>query len=47
MVESYIRHLYELAEHCNFRCKDEEIHERLVIGIANKVSLRKCKCTVI
>lgn len=35
-VESYIRYLYELAEHCNFRCMDEEIHDRIVIGIADK-----------
>ncbi|XP_023285825.1 uncharacterized protein K02A2.6-like [Seriola lalandi dorsalis] len=35
-VEQYIRHLYELAAHCDFREKEEEIRDRLVIGIKDK-----------
>lgn len=35
-VEQYIRHLYELAAHCDFHEKEEEIRDRLVIGIKDK-----------
>ncbi len=35
-VEQYIRHLYKLATHCDFSEKDEEIRDRLVIGIKDK-----------
>ena len=35
-VEQYIRHLYELAAHCDFNEKEEELRDRLVIGIKDK-----------
>lgn len=35
-VEQYIRHLYELATPCDFHEKEEEIRDRLVIGIKEK-----------
>ena len=35
-VEQYIRHLYELAAHCDFTEREEEIRDRLVIGIKDK-----------
>lgn len=38
-IENYIRHLYELAAHCDFFEKELEIQDRLVIGIRNKVQM--------
>ncbi len=35
-IESFVRSLYEMAEHCNFAAKDEEIRDRLVVGIQDK-----------
>ena len=37
-VEAFIRNLYELAEHCNFdgNVKDEQIRDRIVIGLSDK-----------
>ena len=35
-IEQYIRHLHELADHCDFPNKEEEIRDRLVIGIRDK-----------
>ncbi|KAK3085333.1 hypothetical protein FSP39_001659 [Pinctada imbricata] len=35
-VECFIRTLHELAEHCNFDDKSEQIRDRLVIGIRDK-----------
>lgn len=36
-AEQYIRVLYELAEHCEFRDKcDEHIRDRLIVGIKDK-----------
>lgn len=35
-VEAFMRHLYELAEHCNFGAtKDEQIRDRIVFVIAD------------
>ena len=41
-VEAFFRNLYELAEHCEFGlAKDKQIHDRIVIGIADReVSLK-------
>ncbi|XP_052817965.1 uncharacterized protein K02A2.6-like [Mya arenaria] len=35
-VETFVRELYEIAEHCDFTDKNEEIRDRLVIGILDK-----------
>ena len=35
-VEAYIRALYTLSEHCNFKDRDEMIRDRIVIGIVDK-----------
>lgn len=35
-VEVFVRTLYEIAEHCDFADKNEEIRDRLVIGILDK-----------
>ena len=35
-IEQYLRHLYELAARCDFYEKEEEIRDRLVIGIKDK-----------
>lgn len=35
-IEQYIQHLYDLAAHCDFHEKEEEIRDRLVIGIRHK-----------
>ncbi|CAL9693588.1 unnamed protein product [Knipowitschia caucasica] len=35
-VEAFVRELYKLAEHCDFgQTKDEQIRDRIVIGIAD------------
>ena len=37
MVESFVRGLYESAEHCDFgTCRGQHIRDRIVIGILNK-----------
>ncbi|KAK3091772.1 hypothetical protein FSP39_022529 [Pinctada imbricata] len=35
-VEAFIRSLYEIAEHCAFNDKNEQIRDRLVLGVADK-----------
>jgi len=41
-VEAFIRNLYELAEHCEFGLqKDEQIRDRVLIGILNKSTSQK------
>ena len=38
-VEAFVRSLYELAQYCEFgRTKDEQIRDRIVIGISDDVS---------
>lgn len=32
-VEEFVRNLHELAAHCEFRDKDDQIRDRLVVGI--------------
>ena len=38
-AESFYRSLMELSETCDFKDKNEEIRDRLVIGILDKVCL--------
>ncbi|GFS12537.1 Pol polyprotein [Elysia marginata] len=42
-VESFVRELYELAEHCQFRAdvRDESIRDQLVFGLRDKELTRK------
>ena len=35
-IEQYVRALYELAAHCDFRDKDETIRDRIVLGIKDQ-----------
>ena len=40
-VEHYVRKLFELANHCSFENKDDNIRDQLVIGLRDKVLSRK------
>ena len=41
-VEAFVRHLYEIAEYCDFGiAKDEHIRDRIVIGILDGKVLQK------
>ena len=41
-VETFIRALYELSEHCDFGItRDEHIRDRIVVGIRDKELSRK------
>jgi hypothetical protein len=40
-VEEFIRALYELSENCEFTDKDDQIRDRIVIGIADKTVSEK------
>ena len=40
-VEAFIRALYTLSEHCNFKDREEMIRDRIVIGITDKVVSEK------
>ena len=40
-IESYVRMLFEQAEHCNFTNKEENIRDQLVIGLQDKTISRK------
>ena len=40
-VEAFIRALYDLAEHCNFADKDEQIRDRIVIGLKDRETSEK------
>ena len=44
-VEEFIRTLYELAEHCDFADKDQQIRDRIVIGIADRRVSEKLQLT--
>lgn len=44
-VEQYMRHLYELAAHCEFTEKEEEIRDRLVIDMKDKDPSLKLQMT--
>ena len=44
-VESFVRALYELSEHCQFHDKDEMIRDRIVIGILDKTVSEKLQLT--
>ena len=35
-IETFVRYLYEGAEHCDFLDKKEQIRDRLVLGILDK-----------
>ncbi|XP_048756258.2 uncharacterized protein LOC125667020 [Ostrea edulis] len=32
-VETFVRNLYEIAEHCDFKDRDDQIRDRIVLGI--------------
>ena len=41
-MESFVRSLYELVEHCDFRTiRDQQIRDRIVIGISDKTVSQK------
>ena len=40
-IESYVRMLFEQAEHCSFTNKEENIRDQLVIGLQDKTISRK------
>ena len=35
-IEMFVRSLYEIADACDFKCKEEQIRDRLVIGILDR-----------
>jgi len=42
LAETFIRALYDLSEHCEFgQCRDENIRDRIVVGIQDKEQSRK------
>ena len=44
-VEEFIRTLYDLAEHCNFNDKEEQIRDRIVIGLHDRDVSEKMQLT--
>ena len=40
-VESFVRALYELSEHCGFHDKDDMIRDRIVIGVLDRAVSEK------
>ena len=40
-IEEFIRALHDLAEHCDFSDKDDQIRDRIVIGISDKTISEK------
>lgn len=44
-VETFVRHLYEIAEHCEFADRNEQIRDRVVIGIVDKGLSEKLQLT--
>ena len=44
-VETFVRSLYEIAEHCEFPDKKEQIRDRLVIGILDRELSEKLQLT--
>ena len=44
-VETFVRNLYEIAEHCDFKDRDDQIRDRIVLGILDRELSEKLQLT--